>query len=168
MPQLDISTFSPQIIWLIITFLILYVLMAKVALPRIGNILEQRQNRIDDNLDMAQNLRNESNIDAESYDKAITEAREQARKTIQETTEEMSIETARRQGELGARLSGELRSTEDQISAAKTASLKNIHESAASVTSEAMKVLIGEKPTDNAIKQAISSALEVSNKGINK
>jgi len=168
MPQLDISTFSPQIIWLIITFLILYVLMAKVALPRIGNILEQRQNRIDDNLDMAQNLRNESNIDAESYDKAITEAREQARKAIQETTEEMSIETARRQGELGARLSGELRSTEDQISAAKTASLKNIHESAASVTSEAMKVLIGEKPTDNAIKQAISSALEVSNKEINK
>jgi F-type H+-transporting ATPase subunit b len=168
MPQLDISTFSPQIIWLIITFLILYVLMAKVALPRIGNILEQRQNRIDDNLDMAQHLRNESNIDAESYDKAITEAREQARKAIQETTEEMSIETARRQGELGARLSGELRSAEDQISAAKTASLKNIHESAASVTSEAMKALIGEKPTDNAIKQAISSALKVSNKEINK
>ena len=134
MPQLDISTFSPQIIWLIITFLILYVLMAKVALPRIGNILEQRQARIDDNLDMAQSLRNESNIDAESYDKAIAEAREQARKAIQETTEEMSIETARRQGELGARLSGELRSAEDKISAAKTASLKNIHESAASVT----------------------------------
>jgi len=168
MPQLDISTFSPQIIWLIITFLILYVLMAKVALPRIGNILEQRQARIDDNLDMAQHLRNESNIDAESYDKAITEAREQARKAIQETTEEMSIETARRQGELGARLSGELRSAEDQISAAKTASLKNIHESAASVTSEAMKALIGKKPTDNAIKQAISSALKVSNKEINK
>ena len=61
MPQLDISAFSPQIIWLIITFTLLYVLMAKVALPRIGSILEQRQARIDDNLDAAQNLRNESN-----------------------------------------------------------------------------------------------------------
>jgi F-type H+-transporting ATPase subunit b len=86
MPQLDITAFSPQIIWLIITFLLLYVLMAKVALPRIGNILEQRQARIDDNLDMAQSLKNESNIDAESYDHTIAEAREQARKSIQEIT----------------------------------------------------------------------------------
>ena len=168
MPQLDISAFPPQIIWLIITFLILYVLMAKVALPRIGNILEQRQARIDDNLDMAQSLRNESNIDAESYDQAIAEAREQARKAIQETTTEMSIEAARRQEELAARLSGELISAEDRISAARTASLKNIHESAASVTSEAVKMLIGKKPTDNAIKQAISSALKVSKREINK
>ena len=168
MPQLDISAFSPQIIWLIITFLILYVLMARVALPRIGNILEQRQARIDDNLDMAESLRNESNIDAESYDKAIAEAREQARKTIQETIKEMSIETARRQEKLGARLSGDFISAEDRISAAKAASLKNIRESAASVTSEAMKMLLGEKPSDNAIKQAISSALEVSKREINK
>jgi hypothetical protein len=80
----------------------------------------------------------------------------------------MSNESARRQEELGARLSDELISAEHRISAAKTASLKNIHESAASVTSEAMKSLIGEKPTDNAIKQAISSALKVSNKEINK
>ena len=68
MPQLDITTFSPQIIWLFITFIILYVLMAKVALPRIGNILEQRQARIDDNLNAAQNLRNEATADAEAYD----------------------------------------------------------------------------------------------------
>ena len=60
MPQLDISTFTPQIIWLIITFGVLYLLMAKLALPRIGSILEQRQNRIEDNLAMAQNLKRES------------------------------------------------------------------------------------------------------------
>jgi F-type H+-transporting ATPase subunit b len=163
MPQLDVSAFSPQIIWLIITFVILYALMAKVALPRIGNILEQRQARIDDNLDVAQSLRRESDKDAESYDQAIAGAREKARIAIQETIKKISIETAHRQEELGLKLSGELRSAEDRIADAKAIAAKSIHESAASITSEAIKILIGEKPTENAIKSAISSALNVPN-----
>ncbi len=161
MPQLDVSAFSPQIIWLIITFVILYALMAKVALPRIGNILEQRQARIDDNLDAAQSLRRESNTDAESYDQAIAGARENARLTIQKTIKEISVETAHHQEELSVRLSGELKSAEDLITDAKAAATKSIHESAASITSEAIKILIGEKPTENAIKNAVSSALSV-------
>jgi F-type H+-transporting ATPase subunit b len=163
MPQLDVSAFSPQIIWLIITFVALYALMAKVALPRIGNILEQRQARIDDNLDVAQSLKRESNKDAESYDQAIAGAREKARIAIQETTKEISLEIANRQDELGVKLSGELKSAEDRIADAKALATKSIHESAASITSDAIKILIGEKPTENAIKSAISSALNVPN-----
>ena len=168
MPQLDISAFSPQIIWLIITFLLLYVLMAKVALPRIGNILEQRQARIDDNLDMAQSLKNESNIDAESYDHTIAEAREQARKSIQEITKEMSIEASRQQDELSKRLLKELKSAEEQIKDAKTLAVKNIHKSAASLTSKTVKILIGEKPTEKAIDESISSAIYEINEEANK
>jgi F-type H+-transporting ATPase subunit b len=163
MPQLDISAFSPQIIWLIITFVILYALMAKVALPRIGNILEQRQARIDDNLDMAQSLKSESTKDAESYDQTIASALEKARKAIQEATKEISIETLQRQENLGIRLSSELKSAEDRIAEAKTSTMKNIHNSAASITSEAIKTLIGEKPTEDAVKNAISSALNAPN-----
>ena len=165
MPQLDISAFAPQIIWLIITFLILYILMSKIALPRIGNILEQRQARIDDNLEMAQNLRKESNAHAESYEKTIEEAREQARKTIQETANEMSIESSRRHEELGIRLSNELEVAEDRISEAKVASIKEIHELAEGVTSDIMETLIEKKPSKEELKQAISMALEASNKG---
>ena len=163
MPQLDVSAFSPQIIWLIITFVILYALMAKIALPRIGNILEQRQARIDDNLDVAQSLKRESNKDAESYDQAIAGAREKARIAIQETTKEISLEIANRQDELGVKLSGELKSAEDRIADAKAIATKSIHESAASITSDAIKILIGEKPTENAIKSAISSAFNMPN-----
>ena len=168
MPQLDISAFAPQIIWLIITFSLLYVLMAKVALPRIGNILEQRQARIDDNLDMAQSLKNESSVDEESYDQAIAKAREQARKSILEITKEMSIETSRRQEELSERLSEELRSAEEQIEEAKVLAVKSIHKSAASLTSETIKILIGEKPTEKAIKGSISSAIYAMNEEKNK
>ena len=164
MPQLDITAFSPQIIWLLITFITLYVLMAKVALPRIGSILEQRQARIDDNLDAAQNLRNESNADAEAYDKSLAEAREQARTTIFEATQEMSNEAAKRHEELGTRLTGDIKAAEERISAAKTAALGGIQEAASSVASQATERLIGVTPGDDAVKTAISSALDGSAK----
>ena len=116
MPQLDISTFTPQIIWLIITFGVLYLLMAKLALPRIGSILEQRHNRIEDNLAMAQNLKRESEVDAESYETAIFEAREQARTSTQLAIKEMSEESQRRQSELNDRLVSEVKSAEERKS----------------------------------------------------
>jgi len=158
MPQLDISAFSPQIIWLVITFALLYVIMAKVALPRIGSILEQRQARIDDNLDAAQNLRNESKTDAEAYDKSLAEAREQARNTIYEATQEMSNESARRHEDLGSKLSEEIKAAEERISAAKAAALTGIQETASSVASQATERLIGIRPDEEAVQAAISLA----------
>ncbi len=158
MPQLDISAFSPQIIWLVITFALLYVIMAKVALPRIGSILEQRQARIDDNLDAAQNLRNESKTDAEAYDKSLAEAREQARNTIYEATQEMSNESARRHEYLGSKLSEEIKAAEERISAAKAAALTGIQEAASSVASQATERLIGIRPDEEAVQAAISLA----------
>jgi F-type H+-transporting ATPase subunit b len=164
MPQLDITAFTPQIIWLIITFLLLYVLMAKLALPRIGNILEQRQARIDDHLDVAQNLKNEANIDAKSYEDILAEAREQAREAIQNTNKEITLETARHQEELNTRLSDELKSAEDRIEKAKASAIENIHESASIVTLSAVSLLIGEKPPENDLKRAVVNAIEESKK----
>jgi len=160
MPQLDISAFSPQIIWLVITFVLLYVIMAKVALPRIGSILEQRQARIDDNLDAALNLRNESNADAEAYDKSLAEAREQARISIYEANKEMTDEAARRHENLGSKLTGEIKAAEERISAAKTAAVAGIQEAASSVASLATERLIGIQPGEDAVQAAVSSAMK--------
>jgi|TARA_B100000315_G_scaffold249276_1_gene280244 F-type H+-transporting ATPase subunit b len=162
MPQLDITAFSPQIIWLVITFLVLYVLMAKIALPRIGSILEERQARIDDNLDAAQSLRNESSAEAEAYEKSMAEAREQARSAIYDATQEMSADSARRHEELGTRLSGDLKAAEERISQAKEAAVAGIHEAAASVAAQATERLIGIEPADEAVASAISTALDTS------
>ena len=168
MPHFDLTAFSPQIIWLFITFIILYVLMAKVALPRIGSILEQRQARIDDNLDAAQNLRNEAAADAEAYDKSLADAREQARTAIYEATQEMSDESTRRHEDLGSRLSGEIKAAEERISAAKEAAVSGIREAAESVAAVATERLIGIVPGDDAVHSAIAAALEVSGKGTAK
>ena len=162
MPQFNVTTFSPQIIWLVISYLVLYFLMAKVALPRIGGILEERQARIDDNLDAAQSLRNESNAEAEAYEGSMAEAREQARSTIYDATQEMSADSARRHEELGERLSGELKSAEQRIAEAKLVAVTGIQDAAASVAAQATERLIGIEPGDEAVASAISDAFNTS------
>lgn len=160
MPQLDISTFTPQIVWLIITFGVLYLLMAKLALPRIGSILEQRQNRIDDNLAMAQNLKRESEVDAESYETAIFEAREQARTSTQLAIKEMSEESQRRQSELNDRLVSEVKSAEERIAQARKKAMSNISEMAEDIVLDVAETLIGITPNKDAIKNAVSAKLK--------
>ena len=90
MPQLDLAGFPPQIIWLVITFVILWLLMAKIALPRVGLVLEERQKRIDENLDLAENLRDEAQSALDAYEKSISEAKDNARGAIAEAIRQMS------------------------------------------------------------------------------
>ena len=59
LPQLDIATYASQIFWLTVTFVVLYFLVAKIAMPRIAEVLEGRQERIEDDLDKAETLKKE-------------------------------------------------------------------------------------------------------------
>ena len=65
LPQLDASKYPSMVIWLAISFAVLYVLMAKVTLPRIAQVLEKRQDRIDDNLEKATGLKAEAEAAAD-------------------------------------------------------------------------------------------------------
>ena len=90
MPQLDLAGFPPQIIWLVITFVILWLLMAKVALPRVGLVLEERQKKIDENLDLAETLRDEAQGAMDAYEKSISEAKDNARGSVAEAVRQVS------------------------------------------------------------------------------
>ncbi len=143
MPQLDLATFPPQLIWLAISFVVLYLLMAKLGLPRIARALGARRERIDGDLEKAQRMKVEAEAVIAAYERALAEARQQAQITLKEATERLSAEAAERQRRTAERLAAETAAAERRIAAAKTAALANIREVAVEVARAAAAKLGG-------------------------
>ena len=159
MPQLDLATFPPQLIWLAITFLVLYVLMAKLGLPRIDRALRARRTRIEDDLDKARQMKAEAEAVIAAYERALAEARQQAQLTLKETIDRLNAEAARRQRETAEKLASETAAAERRIVDAKTAALANVREVAFEVALAAATKLSGAKIDAGQAAAAIEQAM---------
>ena len=104
MPQFDPSTFSTQIFWLVLTFLALYLVLWKVVLPRISSVLEQRQEKIEDDLGRAEKLKAEAEEVLADYKKSLDEARAGALADLKAAADEMAAVAAERQASFNAEL----------------------------------------------------------------
>jgi F-type H+-transporting ATPase subunit b len=143
MPQLDVTTFPPQLIWLAITFIVLYLLMAKLGLPRISRVLEQRNRTIEGDLEKAQQMKVEAEAVIAAYERALGEARQQAQLTLKETTERLNAEAAERQRQTAAKLGAETAAAERRIAEALTIALANVRDMAVEVARAAGSRLAG-------------------------
>ena len=160
LPQLDASTYAPQVIWLAITFAVLYVLMAKVALPRIGHVLEERRYKIDQNLKMAESLKGEAEAAAEAYEGALADARARAGTVLSDVREGAARDAAERQAELGARLHADIQEAEAGIAEARDKAVAGIRDVAAEVAHSAAEKLAGETVDAGAVRSAVDAALK--------
>ena len=94
MPQLNPLDWAPQLIWLVITFGVLYLLMKRVALPKIGSVIEMRQGRIAGDLEAADKLRRETQEAIAAYEQALAEAKARAHGIAQEGRNRLKDEVA--------------------------------------------------------------------------
>ena len=120
MPQLDFSTFAPQLVWLAITFAVLYFIIAKFALPRIGGTIEQRSDKIANDLDRAQSLKDDVDKAIASYEQALAEAKSKAHAIAQETREKLGAEIEAERQRVDALISDKVTEAEAAIAKAKT------------------------------------------------
>ena len=92
MPQLDISTFSSQIFWLIASFTALFLIVWRIGVPKISHVLETRQKRIDDNLLRAEEFKREAEAALEAYEASLDEARSEAQAILHEANASLAEE----------------------------------------------------------------------------
>lgn len=119
MPQLDPHSFISQIFWLIVTFGALYLVLAKAALPRISQVLEDRRRAIEQDLDKAEKFKADTAAALAGYTDALTEARRKAHDELRATSEKASARAAEAQTKLAAKLADEVKAAETRIAAAQ-------------------------------------------------
>jgi F-type H+-transporting ATPase subunit b len=160
LPQLDIATFPSQLIWLVITFAALFILMSRVSLPRISQVLEERQHKIDDNLKKAVFFKEEAGIAAAAYTKAQAEAREEAYAIIVETHNQISDNMATRQAELAEELEADIKAAEERITNAKKIAMTNIGDVATEVALSTPEKIFGESLNKKDVSRIIANVLK--------
>ena len=160
MPQLDVSTFSSQIFWLIICFGTLYYLLSRRALPRVSEILEARQGRIAADLDQAQRLRREAEAALSTYEQAMAKAQDEAHALLAEAQNRLQAEAAERQAELDCQLREQLSEAEARIASARQRALAEIEDAAVGAAQAAAERLAGLKVSHAAAKSALRRAVE--------
>ena len=159
MPQLNISDFTPQLVWLTIWFVILYVLMAQFGLPRIKAIMEARRRRREDDLARAAQLKAEAETASAAYQKALADARAQALATIKATSDRMAAEAAERQRTLAAALAQQIEAAERRIAASKEEALADIRSVAVDVGRSVVEKLTGSAPDLGRMTAAVEHSL---------
>jgi F-type H+-transporting ATPase subunit b len=159
MPQLDYHTFLPQLVWLAITFVVLYVLMARLGLPKVRGAIDGRRQRLDGDLGRAAALKEEAEAALAAYQKALSDARAAAQETLRKTGERLAAEAAARQQQLAATLAEQIAAAEQRIAAGKEQALGEIRNIAAEVGSAVVEKLTGAAPEGAAMSNAVGRAL---------
>ena len=160
MPQLDPSLFATQLFWLFVAFTALFFIAWKVALPRISDVLSERQNRIDDDLDRAQAVKSEAEDVLATYQKTLADAAAEAQDIHREVVQALAAERSKRQEELSRRISGQTREAESRISSEKRRAIENIRDATLDAVRSAATRLIGVDVAEADADRAIRSALE--------
>ena len=159
MPQLDYHTFAPQLVWLAISFVVLYVLMSAIALPKVKAAIEDRRQHLDGDLNRAAVLKEEAEATLAAYQKTLAEARAAAQETLRQTGEKLAAEAAERQRQLSATLAEQIAAAEARIAASKEQALGEIRGIAAEVGSAVVEKLTGSAPNPLAMTNAVGHAL---------
>ena len=157
MPQLEFHDWAPQLIWLAISFVTLYLIMARVAIPRISTVLEERRDRIASDLDSAEQLKKETEEAIAAYEQALAEARAKAHAIAQETRDKLSAEVEAERSEVEAKIAEKTADAEARIQASKSDALAHVNEVATDTAEAIVKELVGGRVTKAELSAAVGA-----------
>jgi F-type H+-transporting ATPase subunit b len=155
-PPFQSENFPSQLVWLAISFVLLYVLMSKIALPRIGAILAERSKLIGDDLAAAERLKEQSNAAHAAYEKSLADARGRAQAIANSTREKQTAEAEASHKQIEAKLHERLMAAEQSITATRTTAMGNVRSIAADTAAAIVERLIGKAPADHEIATALN------------
>jgi F-type H+-transporting ATPase subunit b len=159
-PPFEKDTFASQLIWFAIFFIALYVIIARLAIPRLGGIVDARRARIEGDFAEANRLKEQSDAALKAYEKSLADARGRAQALANETRDKLNAEAEKARKVLEGKLNAKLAEAEKTIAATKTAAMANVRGIAVDTAAAIVQRLIGTAPAGGAVEAAVTDALK--------
>lgn len=159
MPQLDISTFPNQIFWLLVALVVIYLVLSRIALPRIAAILSERQGTIAGDLAAAEDYKLKAKDAEAAYEKALADARTQAQKIVAETKAEIQKELDAATAKADAEIAKRSAESEAKIGEIRTGALAAVETVAKDAAAEIVAAL-GGKADASVIAEAVGARVK--------
>ena len=161
MPQIeDVASFLPQIIWLVITFSVLYLIMWKVAVPGIADVLEARQKRIEDNLDKATQANQEAKETLDAYESSMEEARTQAQTLHAKAAKQLADEAEASETKVADEVSAKIAKSDSEIQSAVDGAMDGVRAIAIEVAGDALQRLTGQAADEKTLTGAMDRIMK--------
>ena len=155
MPQLNPEFWVSQIVWLVLTFGILYIVLSKLILPKISDNLESRKSQILENIETAETQREESEKKLKEFEKIILESKLEAKNYFNEARQKILEDINNKRVALEKDIDNEISAAEQEVNNLKIASSEKIKNIAVETSSELIKQLIGEEANSSSISAIV-------------
>jgi F-type H+-transporting ATPase subunit b len=159
-PPFQKETFASQLLSLLIAFVVLYLIVSRIALPRVGSLLDARQNAIDSDLAEAQKLRDASGEALKAYESELAAARSRAQAIGNETREKLNAASEAERKRLEERLSLKLAEAEKSIASTRASAMRNVRGIAAEAAAAIVQRLTGVAPDGKSVDSAVDASLK--------
>jgi len=154
-PPLDPSTFVPQLVWLALTFGLLYVLLKRFALPRVGEVIEERRERIQRDLEKAEKLQGETQQALANYEQALADARGRAHAIAKDVRDKLLEEVEGERGKIDSQIARQIAEAEERIKSSKDKALAGVNEIAADTAGAIVAKLLGKEVSKDEVQRAL-------------
>lgn len=159
MPQLDFTTFPNQIFWLVITLCVIYLVLSRVALPRIGSVLAERKGTITNDLAAAEELKQKAVGAEKAYNEALVTARAEAAKIVAAAKAEIQKDLDKALAKADAEIAAKSAESEQRISEIRAGAMEAVTE-VAKDTAKELVVALGGKADARSVTAAVTAALK--------
>lgn len=157
LPQLDPNVFAPQLIWLAITFAALVALMHFVALPRVGGVIEKREQRIQSDLAEAERLKTETEKALANYEASMASARTRATAIAKEIRDKLASEVEAERSKVDKQVASRIADAEKRITDTKSKAMADVGQIATETAEAIVAQLTGKPVSADEVRQAVKA-----------
>jgi F-type H+-transporting ATPase subunit b len=165
MPQLDPTYWASQAFWLILVFTILYISIAKLYLPKIKNNLDNRENKIKEDLDAANKFKDLSELKFKEYEKILEDSKKEVIKIHLESKNKLDKDIQTKKNSMEKEIENEITKAQKEIAQLKKSSISDIQTISKDIASNIIEDISGDKLNESSIKATVE---DISKKNIDK